>query len=173
MPRNLELKVPCNSFEKIIKLLVEINADYIGELIQKDIYYQIKNWLLKLRIENGEQSLIKYTRDEAGIDRWSDFKVIKLSDEDAEVFLKDIFKIETVVEKKRQVYIYDNTRVHLDQVKDLGEFLELETLVVNGLEDAKKRFNDIINKLELDLNSQIKNSYKILIEEKKNDLNKM
>jgi adenylate cyclase, class 2 len=167
MPRNLELKVPSNSFNKIIKILEGINAGYIGELIQKDVYYQIKNGLLKLRIENGEQSLIKYSRDEKGIDRWSDFKVIKFSDGDAEVFLKDIFKIETVVEKKRQVYIYDNTRIHLDQVKDLGEFLELETLVVNGLEDAKKRFNDIINKLELDLNSQIKNSYKILLEEKR------
>ena len=167
MPRNLELKVPCNSFEKIIKLLVEINADYIGELIQKDIYYQIKNWLLKLRIENGEQSLIKYTRDETGKDRWSDFQVIKFPDGNAENFLKDIFKIETVVEKNRQVYIYDNTRVHLDKVNDLGKFLELETLVINGLEDAKKRFNDIINKLELDLNKQIKNSYKILIEKRK------
>lgn len=167
MPRNLELKVPCNSFEKIIKLLVEINADYIGELIQKDIYYQIKNWLLKLRIENREQSLIKYTRDETGKDRWSDFQVIKFSDGNAENFLKDIFKIETVVEKNRQVYIYDNTRVHLDKVNDLGKFLELETLVINGLEDAKKRFNDIINKLELDLNKQIKNSYKILIEKRK------
>ena len=167
MPRNLELKVPCNSFNKIKKLLAEINADYIGELIQKDIYYKIENGLLKLRIENGEQSLIKYTRDETGKDRWSDFQVIKFSDRDAEEFLKDIFNIETIVEKTRLVYIFDNTRVHLDKVKDLGNFLELETLVLNGLDDAKKRFTDIINKLELDLNSRIKNSYKILIEEKK------
>ncbi|MFZ0455188.1 MAG: class IV adenylate cyclase [Ignavibacteriaceae bacterium] len=167
MPRNLELKVPNDSFANIIKILAEINADYIGELIQKDVYYQIKNGLLKLRIENGEQSLIKYARDETSKDRWSDFQVIKFSDGNAEEFLKDIFNIETVVEKNRLVYIYDNTRVHLDKVKDLGEFLELETVVVNGLEDAKDRFNYIINKLELDLNSQIKNSYKILIEEKK------
>ncbi len=167
MPRNLELKVPCNSINNIIKILKGINADYIGELIQKDVYYHIKNGLLKLRVENGEQSLIKYTRDETGNDRWSDFQVIKFSDGNAEEFLKDIFNIETVVEKNRLVYIYDNTRVHLDKVKELGEFLELETLVVNGLEDAKKRFNDIIDKLELDLTSQIKNSYKILIEEKK------
>lgn len=167
MPINLELKVLCNSFNKIQKLLEEINADCIGELIQKDIYYQIENGLLKLRIENGEQSLIKYTRDEKGKDRWSDFQVIKFSEGNAEEFLKDIFNIETVVEKNRLVYIYDNTRVHLDKVKDLGEFLELETLVVNGSDDAKKRFNDIIDKLKIDLNSQIKNSYKILIEEKK------
>ena len=71
------------------------------------------------------------------------------------------------MEKNRLLYIYNNTRVHLDKVKDLGKFLELETLVLNGLEDAKKRYSDIISKLELDLNNQLKNSYKILIEEKK------
>ena len=167
MPRNLELKVPCNSFGKIRSYLKEINADYKGELIQKDIYYHIENRLLKLRIENGEPSLIKYNRDETGKDRWSDFQVIKFSEGNAEEFLKDIFNIDTIVEKKRLVYIYNNTRVHLDTVKDLGDFLELETLVLNGLEDARIRFNDIINKLKINLNDQIKNSYKFLIENKK------
>ena len=173
MPRNLELKVPCHSFDKIIKILEQIKADYIGELIQKDVYYKINSGLLKLRIENGEQSLIKYIRDETGKDRWSDFHVIKFSDVDAEGFFREIFSIETIVEKNRLVYIYDNTRIHLDKVKDLGEFLELETLVIDGLEDAKKRFKDVINKLDLNLNNQIKNSYKILIDKKRDDFNKM
>jgi adenylate cyclase, class 2 len=173
MPKNLELKVPYKSFSKIENFLQKINADFRGELIQKDIYYQTGNGLLKLRIENGEQSLIKYIRDETGKDRWSDFRVIRFSGGDAESFLRDIFNVETVVEKKRLLHIYDNTRIHLDEVKGLGKFLELETLVLNGLEDAKKRFDDIIVKLELDLKNQIKKSYKILIEEKKDDLNKM
>ena len=167
MPKNLELKVPCKSFSKIENLLHEINADFNGELIQKDIYYQTGNGLLKLRIENGEQSLIKYIRDETGKDRWSDFQVIRFSDGNADTFFKDIFNFETVVEKKRLLHMYDNTRINLDEVKGLGKFLELETLALNGLEDAKKRFNDIIVKLEIDLNDQIKKSYKILIEEKK------
>ena len=166
MPRNLELKIKCDFFDEVKNCLEEINADYTGELNQKDIYFRVENRLLKLRIENGEQSLIKYTRDETGKDRWSDFQVIKLPDKNAEDFFEDLFDIETVVEKKRLVYIYDNTRIHLDKVKGLGEFLELETLVLNGLKDAKSRFNYMVKKLKLDLSSQIKNSYKILIEEK-------
>ena len=166
MPRNLELKIKCDFFDEVKNCLEEINADYTGELNQKDIYFRVENRLLKLRIENGEQSLIKYTRDETGKDRWSDFQVIKLPDQNAEDFFEDLFDIETVVEKKRLVYIYDNTRIHLDKVKGLGEFLELETLVLNGLKDAKSRFNYMVKKLKLDLSSQIKNSYKILIEEK-------
>ena len=53
-------------------------------------------------------------------------------------------KVEAVVEKKRLLYMYDNTRIHLDEVKGLGKFLELETLVLSGLKDAKNRFNKII-----------------------------
>lgn len=62
--------------------------------------------------------------------------------------------------------MYDNTRVHLDEVKSLGKYLELETKVINGKEDAVKRFNKIIDLLQLDRSQEIKASYKNLIEGK-------
>jgi adenylate cyclase class 2 len=167
MPRNLELKIHYDSFSELQNSLEEINADFIGELNQKDIYYQVEKGLLKLRIENCEQSLIRYIRDERGENRWSDFQVIKFSEGNAEEFMKNLFDIATIVEKSRLVYIFDNTRIHLDNVNGLGKYLELETLVLNGLEDAKKRFDYIVDKLKLNLNNQIKNSYKILVEKNK------
>ena len=165
MPKNLELKICCSSFSKLKKSLKKIKAEFIAELIQKDIYYKTAKGLLKLRIENGEQSLIKYSRDEKGRERWSDYHVLKLNYGDAEEFFKNIFDFETVVEKKRLLYIFDNTRIHLDDIKGLGKFLELETLVLNGLNDAKKRFNTIIILLNLDIKNQIRKSYKILVDE--------
>ena len=167
MPRNLELKVHSKSFTNIKKAIKKTNAEYIGELVQKDIYYKTAKGLLKLRIENGQQSLIKYLRDEKGKDRWSDFHVLTFADGNAEELLKDIFDIETIVEKKRLLYMYNNTRIHLDEVKGLGKFLELETLVLKGLPDAKRRFKNTIDILDLDFKNQIKKSYKNLIEEKK------
>ena len=167
MPKNLELKIYCSSFSGLKKTLKVINAEFSGELIQKDVYYKNEKGLLKLRIENGEQSLIKYLRDEEGKDRWSDFHVLKFSGGNAEEFFNDIFEVEAVVEKKRLLYMYNNTRIHLDEVKGLGNFLELETLVLSGLKDAQNRFNKIIDLLGLDIKKQIKNSYKILIEKKK------
>ena len=167
MPKNLELKIYCSSFSGLKKTLKVINAEFSGELIQKDVYYKNEKGLLKLRIENGEQSLIKYLRDEEGKDRWSDFHVLKFSGGNTEEFFNDIFEVEAIVEKKRLLYMYNNTRVHLDEVKGLGNFLELETLVLSGLKDAQNRFNKIIDLLGLDIKKQIKNSYKILIEKKK------
>lgn len=163
MPVNLELKVKLKSFNPVIKLLKEINAEFVGILKQTDIYYKNKGGLLKLRIENGEQSIIKYLREEKKRDRFSNYKVLRFSQGNAADFLKSIFTVEAVVNKKRYLYMYDNTRVHLDNVRGLGYFLELETLVVNGKADARKRYNNTIRLLNLDNCEELRKSYRDLI----------
>jgi|GEM_PF-300352 predicted adenylyl cyclase CyaB len=170
MPTNLELKVKLKSFDEVKKILNNINAEFIHILIQKDVYYKIPDGLLKLRIENSDssllperQSLIKYNRDEKGADRFSDYEVLNFSSGKTEKFFNSIFKIEAVVQKKRQLYLFENTRVHLDEVKGLGKFLELETLVIKGKTDAKKRFDFIKKTLMLDDLDEIKKSYRDLI----------
>ena len=163
MPTNLELKIKIESHQKIQKKLAEINADNIGMLHQKDVYYNVPEGLLKLRIENGKESLIFYRRDEKGSNRWSDFDVLKFEKNGGEQFFNKIFTIETVVQKTRELFIYNNTRIHLDEVKALGSYLELETLVLKGKEEAKLRFKNIINVLELDTSKQIRKSYRDLL----------
>ena len=163
MPTNLELKIKIGSHQLLRNKLKDIGADNIGALNQKDVYYHVPEGLLKLRIENGKESLIFYRRDEMGNNRWSDYNVIKFENEGGEDFLKKIFTIETVVEKRRELFIYNNTRIHLDEVKTLGSYLELETLLLKGKEEAKVRFEKIIAILELDTSKQIKKSYRDLL----------
>jgi adenylate cyclase, class 2 len=168
MPINLELKIKTNDFKEIKRMLQNINAEYKGLLIQRDVYYTSIAGLLKLRTVNGKQELIRYDRDELSENRFSDYHVLDINAPDAESFFNEILTIETVVEKKRELYLYDNTRIHLDEVKELGGFLELETLVIDGKDDAEKRFNTIVKLLKLDVLKQIKASYKNLMEGKKN-----
>ncbi len=144
MPTNLELKLKLKSHDSLKKILKIVKADYQGVLNQKDVYYKNKNSLLKLRIENGKECLIKYNRDEKGKKRWSDFDILYFERGNAEKFLSEIFKINAVVEKKRFLYKMLDTRIHLDKVKGLGYFLELETLVLNNKNDAQKRFKKVI-----------------------------
>ena len=163
MPTNLELKIKLNSFNQVEKYLKEINATHTATLNQKDVYYKSNSGLLKLRIENGNQSIIKYVRDEKSKNRFSNFEVLYFSSGNAEKFFGELLKVETVVQKKRILYMYNNTRVHLDRVKNLGYFMELETLVLFGKNDAKKRFDGIVNLLHLHDYLQIKKSYRDLI----------
>ena len=167
MPQNLEVKIKFASFNDIKKTLKTIGAKFTSTLIQKDVYYKNSKGLLKLRIENGKQTLIQYNRNEKSANRWSNYNLLEFSQGNAERFFKKVFETETVVEKKRLLYMYKNTRVHLDKIKHLGNYLELETLVINGQTDAKKRFNEIASLLKLDIKKQIKKSNRDLMLEKK------
>ena len=86
-----------------------------------------------------------------------------MSGNDAEKYLSDILSIETVVEKKRDLYIYKNTRIHLDTVINLGSFLELETVVVSEDHDVQAEFDEVVKLLHLDFKNQIRCSYRDLI----------
>jgi len=163
MPTNLELKIKVTSHQSLKKILLQIGAESRGILNQKDVYYSVFNGLLKLRIENGNESLIFYNRNEDDKNRWSDFEFIKFANIGGEKFFNKLFDVEVIVKKKRELFYYDDTRIHLDKVKLLGNFLELETLVINGKTDAKKRFSKIKNLLKLDELKQIRKSYRDLL----------
>ncbi len=162
MPTNLELKIKINSKAKLEKTVKNIKAVYKGLLVQKDIYFQNDKGILKLRIEKGSYNLIKYSRDEIK-KRWSDYEILKLEGKDVEKFLSGILKVEAVVEKKRKLYLYKNTRIHIDEVKSLGSFLELETVVVKDKKSASAEFDKVIRLLNLDISKQIKSSYRNLL----------
>jgi adenylate cyclase, class 2 len=163
MPVNLELKIELKNHKDVETILKKLKAEKVNEFNQKDIYYKCKSGLLKLRIEEKGESLIKYLRDEKGKNRWSEFEVIHFSENNSEKFFKGILNTEAIVSKKRVLYMYDNTRIHLDKVKGLGYFLELETLMLKDKDDAKKRFDFIARELKLDMKKQIKKSYRDLM----------
>ncbi|MCL4547601.1 MAG: class IV adenylate cyclase [Bacteroidetes bacterium] len=165
MALNLELKIKVDSHKKYISVLKRIGAENKGILKQKDIYYKVKKGLLKLRVENETFTLIKYLRDEKG-KRWSNYELMTLMAKNPEKYLNEIFDVEAVVVKERKYWLYKNTRVHLDTVKNLGKLLELETLFTGSRADATKQFNKIVKILNLDLGKQIHKSYKNLLVKK-------
>lgn len=169
MPRNLELKIKIYSFKKLKQILKQRRIQQTGLLIQKDVYYKADKGLLKLRIENGAAGLIYYERNEKSEKRWSDFGLVKLSGANPEKFLSKFLYAEVTVYKIRELYFFNNTRIHLDKVKGLGSFIELETKVVKGLKDAEKRFSDLIEILGLEIQNQIRASYRDLLLKKNYD----
>lgn len=163
MPLNLEIKIRLDSHESALNVLKNLHAEFVKDINQKDIYYTMQGSLLKLRIEDGGESLIKYNRDEVNPDRFSDYDVIYLKSSGSEKVFNSIFTVEAIVLKKRSLYLYNNTRIHLDTVQHLGTFMEFETLVINGMDDAKERFNFLTKKFGIDTTKQIKCSYRDLI----------
>jgi predicted adenylyl cyclase CyaB len=162
--KNLELKVSINNFEEIDKRLKKIGAKFSGTLNQKDIYYKINKGRLKTREINGKDfELIFYRRANTANSKFSDYQILRFYRSGFKILAKilnNVFDRKSVVEKKRQFWLYRHTRIHLDKVIGLGNFLELETVVKNiNLTEAKKEHQKIIKLLNLNKYKKQSKSY--------------
>ncbi len=165
MPVNLEIKVPVKNLSKLIKIVESEGGKLIYSSKQIDVYYKLASGRLKVRNSSkGEKSVIFYKRVEDGSERWSDFEVIPVQNPEEWIKFFDNFLERLVtVNKHRTLYHLKNTRIHFDKVKGLGNFVELETKVINGKKSAKREFSELIKLLDLNPEEQILKSYSDLI----------
>lgn len=70
-----------------------------------------------------------------------------------------------VVEKEREVFLYQNVRIHLDRVSDLGEFVEFEAVLSAGddEEQAAQLVSELATRLAVDSNDRVEGSYSDLL----------
>lgn len=166
MRKNYEIKCRLSSdnFKKIKSLLSKNSAYEYSVEKQTDIYYKVKSGRLKLRIINNESSnLIFYNRADSKVERVSNY-LISSSDNFRELdfILNKQFDILVKVVKKRDIFIKDNIRIHLDTVKTLGKFLEIEVIYYD-LSKAKIQMTKLIKDLKLNNKDFIRVSYSDLI----------
>jgi adenylate cyclase class IV len=141
--RNLELKVECDeaTFAAVSARVIALGARQT--LRQRDTYFSVPQGRLKLReiSEEGAESsaeLIGYARPDLEGSRWSTYHraVISASEVDAlREALGSTIGERVVVEKRRDVVLVKQTRIHLDNVNGLGCFIELETVIDGTLSD--------------------------------------
>ena len=162
--RNIELKVKIDNFRPIIKSLKALRAKFHGELKQIDTYFEIKTGRLKFREINGQRfELIYYRRPDKKKVKISQYIILNLK-KDQYLLLKQILstviKIKNIVTKKRELWIYKHTRIHLDDVKSLGNFLELETVLKNiSADKGRIEYLYLIKSLKLEKYKKIAGSY--------------
>ena len=127
---NIEIKAHCANPNTIREILLANKAVFKGEDHQVDTYFVVPSGRLKLREGNIENTLIFYDRVEAkGIKK----SIVELFHPQKDVgSLKKILlksmAVKVVVDKKREIYFIDNVKFHIDQVKGLGHFMEIEAI---------------------------------------------
>jgi adenylate cyclase, class 2 len=157
---NLEIKININNISEIRSILRKINARYQFQMEQKDTYFKLGNNKIKTReINDSEIQLIKYFRKEVKGKKISTYTIKKISTSQRDSFLKKN-KILCEIYKKRELWIYKNTRVHIDKVEGLGKFLELETVLKNiSKKEGNTEFNELISILGVNKDKSIPYSY--------------
>lgn len=138
MPRNVEIKARITSIA-LLEPQVAALANHGPELIaQDDTFFKCAHGRLKLRAftkDCGE--LIAYSRLDVEGPKVSDYRITPTDQPDVlrETLLRALGPAGRV-KKQRRLYLIGRTRVHLDQVEGLGEFLELEVVLGDGEPEA-------------------------------------
>jgi len=131
MPSNIEIKARLRDRETV-ETLVGQRADHGPELIiQEDVFFRCMEGRLKLRtFADGRGELISYRRLDTEGPTQSEFFKAPTSDPSAMAEALDAaLGTGGVVRKRRTLYLIGQTRVHLDEVEGLGDFLELEVVL--------------------------------------------
>ncbi len=128
MARNVEIKARVSDPEAM-RRLVEGAAGTAPEILeQTDTFFRVGGGRFKLRQVAGTGGeLIYYQRENQGGPKESRFERVAVADAPAlRALLAAALGACGEVRKRRLVYRIGRTRIHLDRVEGLGEFLELE-----------------------------------------------
>jgi len=138
--RNLEVKARCPDLEAARARAERLGARAAGAFRQRDTFFAAPLGRLKLRVvDDGGAELIAYRRADASRAHASEYLIYRSGDAPAlHATLAHALGAAGVVEKRRCLYLYGHTRIHLDEVCGLGTFVELET-VLDGQPEAEAR----------------------------------
>jgi len=167
MSNNIEIKAHVSNLLNLRKKVEESCGKHEDLLYQRDVFYNLKKYRIKLRNVNGDSELIIYKRENTSGPKQSSYIRIPVAlPKLVHAILKTTLGIRGIVEKKRTLFFSEQTRIHLDEVEGLGTFLEFE--VVLNSDDTPEAGVSIANKLMKQLEIQeadlISGSYIDLIE---------
>jgi len=139
------------------------------ELCQDDTFFCCTNGRLKLRnFSPSEGELIFYQRPDSAGPKESFYVIAPISLPDV---LRDVLRLSYGqvgrVRKRRLVFLAGRTRIHLDAVEGLGDFLELEICLSEGesTEDGVRVANELLNKLGISKEALVERAYADLLVE--------
>ena len=134
MPRNVEIKARIAGVAALTPLAARL-AD-TGPLVleQDDTFFSCPNGRLKLRDQFAAGAeLIFYQRADESGPKESFYVRTPVPDPQAmRTLLQQAHGQTGRVRKRRVLYLAGRTRIHLDAVEGLGEFLELEVVLRDG-----------------------------------------
>ena len=126
---NFEFKAPLRNEKHIRAVLKEQRAKFVGTDHQVDTYFCVPHGRLKVREGDIENALIFYERPNRQGARASQVHMLELPPENpVKSILSAALGVLAVVDKRREIYFVDNVKIHLDRVRTLGAFVEVEAI---------------------------------------------
>jgi predicted adenylyl cyclase CyaB len=130
---NFEFKARLRNESHVRSALKRLRARYVGRDHQIDTYFEVPRGRLKVREGKIENALIFYHRSDSPRARRARIEMMLLPRRNS---VRDVLAralgTRVVVDKRREIYFVGNVKIHLDRVRRLGQFVEVEAISRSG-----------------------------------------
>ena len=163
MPRNVEIKARIESVDDLLPRARAIADSGPTEILQDDTFFPCSTGRLKLRaFSETSGELIFYRRPNQTGPKESFYIISPTASPDAlREALTHAYGQTGRVRKRRTLFMVGRTRIHLDRVEGLGDFLELEVVLVEGetTESGVKVARELLDALGISPRQLIEGAY--------------
>ncbi|KAL7637194.1 UNVERIFIED_CONTAM: hypothetical protein RMT77_011906 [Armadillidium vulgare] len=171
MPRNIEIKAHVSVIEDVHSLAQELSGSEGTIIEQTDTFFQVLKGRLKLREITGKhEELIFYERPNSSGPKMSNYKKVDKPIGELSGDLKDLLSealgVAGNVVKKRTLYLIGQTRIHVDEVESLGNFMEFEVVLREDQkpEEGEAIARDLMKKFKIQEKDLIDRAYVDLLD---------
>jgi predicted adenylyl cyclase CyaB len=163
MQRNVEIKARVHDLVALRTAVERIADDGPETLCQTDTFFDSERGRLKLReLSNGRAELIHYERADMAEPAESQYVRARVPEPgELKLALSRALAVRATVRKKRTLFLVGQTRIHLDEVEELGSFVELEVVLAPGqstLEGAEEA-SKLMRKLGIKKDDLVRGAY--------------
>ena len=166
----IELKVKVNELDTIREEVKKLKPENVGIFDQTDTYFRASHGRLKVREINGkpEVQVVYYKRKDMKGPKRSDILIFTAKPARiVKELLASVHGTWLVVEKRREIFRFKGTQIHLDTVRGLGNFVEFERPskgTVYAIRNDREILEKLFVRLGLDSHNLVRGSYSDLIE---------
>ena len=171
MARNIEIKARIAGIAALTERVAALADEGPTELTQDDTFFNCLSGRLKLRAFSGDRGeLIFYRRADKEGPKESYYVRTPTTEPDTlRQTLALAYGEAGRVRKRRILFIVGRTRVHLDEVENLGQFLELEVVLREGeaAEAGVREAEELMERLGVKPSQLVDRAYVDLLKERK------
>ena len=139
MPANIEIKARVRDMAGLRARAEALSDTPVQVIPQEDTFFHTPKGRLKLRqLQPDQAQLVYYERPDQDGPKRSNYSIYTTNDpQGLLITLTQALGIRGAVRKTRYLYMCGQTRIHLDDVEGLGQFMELEVVLREGQGDAE------------------------------------
>jgi predicted adenylyl cyclase CyaB len=170
MPANIEIKARVRDIAALHDRAAALSGSPPQVIPQEDTFFVVPRGRLKLRqLAPDFGQLVFYERPDREGPKRSDYYLAGTTEPQAlKTALAAALGVRGVVRKVRHLYLAGQTRIHVDEVEGLGDFMELEVVLRDGQTDNEGQAiaEDLMRRLGIEPADLLERAYMDLLEQK-------